>query len=165
MTRHQLLPPWGGRLLPLAFAICTLCAAPTLCRAAEAPEIDNVPPEKESTTLHESMEKIGKMYTELARAFRAPDPAAVDEYLVHARKFKAEVTRARTFEPSGFAALSAEERAAMRIEFRKEMDAILKTIDAFVLALAKQDLTEASAQVRKLRLHRTEAHKKFQVDD
>jgi hypothetical protein len=165
MTRHQLLPPWGGRLLSLAFAICTLCTAPTLCTAADTPETDEKPQEKEPATLHESMEKIGTMYTELARAFRAPDPAAVDEYLVQAKKFKAEVVRARTFEPSGFAALSADDRAAMRTDFHKEMDATLKTIDAFVLALTKQDLPEATAQVRKLRLHRTEAHKKFQVDD
>ena len=168
-TSRPMTCAWGTRLAAVAVTVLLCGAAPSVGLAAEAPEKDEEAKQaeakaEESLTLVDRMERIAESYTALARAFRPPDAAKIDEYLIHAKKLKAEALKARALEPSGFAALPEDERKTLLIAYRKEMDSTIKTLDALVVALNKNDLTAANTLVRKLRQHRTEGHKKFQID-
>lgn len=141
----------------LAMAGMALGLTPQLAAAAEE--------KHEQSPLESSMEKIAASYKQLARAFRAPNEADIDEYLKHAKKLKEEAVKSRKQVPAKLAALPEAQKTNQLKAYQKDMDTTIKTLDALVKALTERDLAQATTLVGKLKEQRTKGHEKYKADD
>lgn len=115
----------------------------------------------EDSPLEKSMEKMEDAKKALFPAMKQPVPADKDKYVALAKTLKTEAEKSRDLDPEIVAKLPAGQKDKIVADYRKDMDGFIKTSQALVEALEKEQWTEAQALVAKLKEEEKAGHKAY----
>lgn len=111
--------------------------------------------------MEKSMEKMEDAKKALFPALKQPVAADKDKYVALAKTLKTEGEASRELDPEIAAKLPPDQKDRIVTAYRKDMDEFIKTSQALVEALEKEQWTEARALVAKLKEQEKAGHKAY----
>jgi hypothetical protein len=142
-------------LRPLVAVLLTALSVPVaFSQAADKP----------ATPMVESMEKMDTAFKSLGRALKTPDAAQKAAYLESVGVIKAEAAKSRDLVPEKIAELPADQQAAMKEAFQKEMDAFIGLVADLEKAVDEERWADAETVIKGMRKAKSAGHESYKKE-